>query len=77
MSLIEPYSLEPHSLDQLGSICGSILNDRSSQAPSSCASFDNFLMRSERSDRSGKSIEQQISSVLDDNFKSLIENERI
>ena len=41
MSLIVPESLEASCLDQLGSVAGSILNDRSSQAPTSC--FDDSI----------------------------------
>jgi hypothetical protein len=35
MSLITADSLEPSMMDILGSVSGSVLNDRSSQAPSS------------------------------------------
>jgi hypothetical protein len=38
MSLIDSESLEPSGLDVLGSVAEDILNERESQAPSSCMS---------------------------------------
>ena len=50
MSLITIESLEPTCLDILGSVAGSVLNERSSQAPSSIIS-ESMLDESLQSDR--------------------------